>query len=103
MTHAERWLEGRLAQAPPDLVASMVAALPGAEATERTVPEVLIEAALGLYGSVARGSGGREDALPLLAADALFTHAFEAQAELNPHVLDELVEKCGRILGEVLP
>lgn len=103
MTHAERWLQGRLAKAPPALVASMIAALPEAEATARTVPEVLIQAALGLYGSVARGSGGREDALPLLAADALFTHAFEAQAELNPHALDGLVERCGRDLGEVLP
>ena len=100
MTAAERWLRDRLAAAPPALLESMTAALP---AGAGQVPEDLIEGALALYGSVARGSGGREDALPLLAADALLTHAFEAQAELDPTGIAGLSARCDRGLGSALP
>jgi hypothetical protein len=99
MTGAEQWLRGRIDGAPEALVESMIAALPEAAPT---VPGALVGGALKLYAEVARGSGGREDALPLLAADALFTHAFEAQAELDPAGISELVERCRRELGEVL-
>lgn len=67
------------------------------------IPRTLAAAALRLYGEVAGGSGGREDALPLLAADALFTHAFQAQAELDPAALDALVADCQDALREAVP
>lgn len=78
MSVARKWLEDRLAQAPPTLLATMVSALPG---TEATVADELGRAAIVLYERVAAGIGERRDALPLLAADALLTHAFEAAAE----------------------
>lgn len=67
------------------------------------LPEALAEAALVLYGRVLAGSGGREDALPLLAADALLTHAFEAQAELAPDGIARLADCWGASgrLGEL--
>ena len=99
MSDANRWLERRLESAPRALVATMVAALPAAAPT---VAEALVVGALELYGRVARGSGAREDALPLLAADALFTHAFEAQAEVDPAAIPALADRCARALGAVL-
>lgn len=100
MSEAERWLRERLATAPESLLEAMAAALPG----ERLdVPDALAAGALVLYGQVVRGSGGREDALPLLAADALLTHAFEAQAELDPAELESFANRWGAAgrLGEV--
>jgi hypothetical protein len=62
---------------------------------DEAVPVALAEAALALYAQVARGSGGRDDALPLLAADALLTHAFEAQAEADPNGVADLADRYG--------
>jgi hypothetical protein len=81
MSEAERWLRTRLAGARQLL--TMIAALPddggaagpGCARAGRRVR---------LYAQVLARHGGREDALPLLAADALLTHAFEAQAEIDP-------------------
>jgi hypothetical protein len=78
---AADWIRLRLAGAPRALVERMVAALPTAQG--RPTPDVLAEGAITLYAQVLAGDGTREDALPLLAADALFTHAFQAQAELD--------------------
>ena len=102
MTAAESWLRQRLTGAPPELLATMVGALPDEAAAE---PDALAAAAAVLYRRVAAGTGGREDALPLLAADALLTHAFEAQAELDPAGLEGLAERCGArgALGGVAP
>lgn len=102
MTEAERWLHGRVDGAPEELVREMISALP---ATAASVPAALAEGALALYGATVRGSGGREDALPLLAADALFTHAFQAQAELDPGGLAALAAHYGAAgqLSEVAP
>lgn len=78
MSDAEGWIRERFPDAPPELLDCMshaVSTHPGALA------DALARGALELYARVARGSGGREDALPLLAADALLTHAFEALAE----------------------
>jgi hypothetical protein len=79
----------------------MIGALPAAAAS---VPDALADAALRLYAEVARGDGSREDALPLLAADALLTHAFQAQAELNPAGVAELASRWGGAgrLGELV-
>ena len=100
MSVAERWLRDRVYDAPPALLEAMVNALPSDSAD---VPNTLAEAALNLYASVVAGQGGREDALPLLAADALFAHAFEAQAELDPAGIAALAERWGAAgkLGEL--
>ena len=100
MSVAERWLRDRVHDAPPALLEAMVSALPAGSAE---VPDALAEAALKLYASVVAGQGGREDALPLLAADALFAHAFEAQAELDLGGIAALAERWGAAgrLGEL--
>jgi hypothetical protein len=90
MSPAEEWLRQRLAVAPAPLLVAMVGALPK---ESMPVPEALAEGALTLYGRVLGGSGGREDALPLLAADALFTHAFQAQAELDQAGFDSFLAR----------
>lgn len=100
MTAAELWLRGRVDGVPPALFRSMLEALPP---QDHAIPEALAGAAITLYAQVARGAGDRSDALPLLAADALFTHAFEAQAEVDPLGVDALVVRCERGLGEVVP
>ena len=98
MSDAAAWLRGRLPAAPPALLEQMAAALPR---RQTSTAAALIDGALTLYRGVAAGSGGREDALPLLAADALLTHAFEAQAEEDPEGLLELAARCEAALGEV--
>jgi hypothetical protein len=102
VSEAERWLRERVDGAPEELVREMISALP---ATSPSVPAALAEGALSLYCATVRGSGGREDALPLLAADALFTHAFQAQAELDPGGLRALAARYGAAgrLSEVAP
>jgi hypothetical protein len=91
MTAAE-WVRGRLGDAPPALLDAMLAALPGD--VRMPVPDALAAGALRLYASLP-ASGRREDALPLLAADALFTHALEAQAEADPDGVPALAERIG--------
>lgn len=92
MNAAAAWLRAHAAAAPAPLLERMLAALPPVSAT---VAEALAEAALALYAEVLEGTGGREDALPLLAADALLTHAFEAQAELDPAGLTAFAARWG--------
>lgn len=93
MTPAERWLRAHAADAPPALVDAMLAAL-SADGDE-AVPEALAAGALRLYRGVLGGTGGREDALPLLAADALLTHALQAQAEMDPDGLEDFTRRWG--------
>ena len=61
------------------------------------VPDALAEGALAIYARLLAGGAGarKEDALPLLAADALFTHALEAQAEIDPDGVAALAERIG--------
>ena len=92
MIPAERWLRKRLPEAPPQLLATMIDALPQQSSA---TPDALAAGALALYARVAEGTGGREDALPLLAADALLTHAFEAQAEADAAGIETLAERWG--------
>jgi hypothetical protein len=87
VTTAERWLRDHLADAPEELLEAMAAALhaaPDPVADDDDVPEALLRAATALYARVLDGCGGREDAFPLLAADALFTHALEARSLAAP-------------------
>ena len=94
MSEAERWLRGRLAEAPPELLDAMAAALPAEDGGP--LADTLAAAAQGLYAHLlARGTGGREDALPLLAADALMTHALEAQAEADVDGLADFARRWG--------
>jgi hypothetical protein len=85
------WLESRRPEAPPTLQAQLRGYL-----TDR--PESLAEhlAVLGrelLARVLARPDGGRELARDLLAADALVTYAFEAQAERDPWGLTALAQR----------
>ena len=95
MTAAEAWVRGRLADAPPALLDAMLAALPADD--DLALPDALAQAALRLYAGLMARDGGthRDDALPLLAADALFTHALEAQAEADPDGVPALAERIG--------
>jgi hypothetical protein len=95
MTAAETWIRGRLAGAPPALLDAMLAALPANR--ELPVADALAEGARAIYARLLAGGAGarKEDALPLLAADALFTHALEAQAEIDPDGVAALAERIG--------
>lgn len=88
-------MRGRLADAPPALLQTMLSALPDDAAL--AVPDALAEGALALYAGLLRDGAGarRADALPLLAADALFTHALQAQAEADPDGVAPLAERIG--------
>lgn len=98
---AEAWLRSRAGEAPSHLLEAMVQAVGGQG--EGALPDRLAEAALSLYSQVLTGTGGREDAFPLLTADALLTHAFEAQAELEPERLLEFADRWdGRRMAELL-
>lgn len=102
MTDAADWLRERLAGAPDALLAEMAAALP---AGAPSVADALAAGAVTLYAQVLAGSGGREDALPLLAADALLTHALEAQAEADPDAVADFAARWGAAgaLGALAP
>lgn len=91
MTAAE-WLRGRMVDAPPALLDVMLDAVPADGALP--LPDALAAGALALYACLPR-TGGRADALPLLAADALFTHALEAQAEADPDGVPALADRIG--------
>lgn len=95
---AHRWLRQRVSGAPEPLIAAMLAALPEGL---HDVPEALATGALTLYAQVVRGEGTRADAVPLLAADALFTHAFQAQAEIAPERLSDFAARLNARLAEV--
>ena len=91
--NGESWILPRFGDAPPHLLDAMVEAVRGQ--SEATVPATRAAGALALYQAVLSGTGGREDAFPLLVADALLTHAFQAQAELAPEELDAFAEGWG--------
>jgi hypothetical protein len=89
---AARWIGERLAGAPPELLDAMLRALPDGAPD---VPTALAEGAMALYAGLREGCARREDALPLLAADALLTHALEAQAEADPAGVEALARRFG--------
>jgi hypothetical protein len=68
-----------------------------------SLPDTLAAAAVALYRSLRGGATQRDDALPLLAADALMTHALEAQAQADPAGLAAFAERWGAAgkLGEL--
>jgi len=93
VTPAARWLRERLPDAPPALRDTMRDAL--GEDAGAPVPDALADAALRLYARLEHGTGARAEALPLLAADALLTHAIEAQVAADPAGLDALAARIG--------
>ncbi len=95
MTRSEvlAWLATRRPAPPPALAARL-----GAVVTDAVLPLPDHLAQLGrevLAGVTARPDAGRELALDLLAADALVTYAFEAQAEADVAGLAALAERAG--------
>ena len=88
------WLSGRR-PVPPKALGARLAEAVGDEAGS---PAVTLAAVGGrLLGTVARApSQDRGHALDLLAADALVTYAFEAQAEADVRGLARLAERIGR-------
>ena len=85
MSSAAAWLEPHIAQAPAQLRARMLAALVPAD----DVPQALADAALSCLQDAL---GKPDDALDLLAADALLTHAFAAAAEQGDDALLRFAE-----------
>lgn len=86
---ARAWLSLRAGAVPPALEAYMEAAVDDV-LDDDTVHGALADAARGcLREAIARGDA-RAAALPLLAADALMTYAFEAAAEVDAAALREL-------------
>jgi hypothetical protein len=83
MSDAAEWLAPQLADAPAQLRARMLAALPATDA----VPDALVEAAMTCLRAVVADCDGPEAALELLSADALLTHACAAAAEHGEEAL----------------
>lgn len=84
------WLAARRPAAPPTLVEPMTRWL---EDSPANLPDHLARAGRALLERVlSRPRGGRELALDLLAADALVTYAFEAQAEVDAAALVHVAE-----------
>lgn len=94
MSQASRWLRERLPGAPPGLLDAMCSAV-GEDADNAPLADALARGAVSLYAGVLAGTGGREDALPLLAADALMTHALQAQAEADLAGLADFAARWG--------
>ena len=93
MTRGEllRWLDTRRPVPPRDLRAHLEATVTDAELA---MPEHLADLGQHALERVAgQPAGGRELALALLAADALITYAFEAQAEADPAGLAALATR----------
>lgn len=94
MTRTElvAWLEARHPAPPPTLQAHLLAL---AHDAPGSVPEHLADAGVALLARVLdQPNGGRELALDLLAADALVTYAFEAQAEVDTGGLAMLARRA---------
>jgi hypothetical protein len=86
------WLSSRRPPAPESLASHLAALVSEPRAT---IPETLAAAGAELMSRVAAApAGGRELALDLLAADALITYAFEAQAESD---IEGLATLAGRL------
>lgn len=90
------WLDSRRPAPPPTLRAHLDRRVPPASngGGEGALPDHLAAAGRDLLERVlSHPAGGRDLALDLLAADALVTYAFEAQAEADPGRLVELARR----------
>lgn len=94
-----RWLRPRLEAVPAELADDIVRLLEDTPGADHADPvNALAEAALAGLAQVADGSGERQEALRLLAADAALTYAFEAAAERG--ISAELASRIG-LRGEM--
>lgn len=93
MSIAGEWIRGHLGAAPPKLLHAMEMAVEGTD--DSPLPEALARGAALLYQAVLDRPGGREEALELLAADALFTHCYQAMAEIEPAGLAAFASRWG--------
>ena len=85
------WLDARRPAPPPALRQHLMGFVQDAPGN---LPEHLADAGVALLGRVlSHPEGGRELALDLLAADALVTYAFEAQAEFDVGGLTDLARR----------
>ena len=90
-TELAAWLDARRPVPPPALRQHLMAFV---QDTPGPLHAHLADAGVALLGRVLnRPEGGRELALDLLAADALVTYAFEAQAEEDVGSLTELARR----------
>lgn len=93
------WLDSRRPAPPPTLRAHLDRRVPPASSGggEGALPDHLAAAGRDVLERVlSYPAAGRDLALDLLAADALVTYAFEAQAEADP---GRLVELARRVAG----
>lgn len=93
MTRADlvTWMDARRPPPPPTLRQHLLGVLRDAP---QSLPEHLADAGVALLDRLLeRPEAGRELALDLLAADALVTYAFEAQAELDTAGLARLARR----------
>ena len=94
------WLDAR-EPAPPPRLRERLAALLSAHVDGAVTPEALLRASAAVLAHLVQdGDTARASALELLAADALATYAFEAQAD-DPEGLDEFCSWAMRTLSAV--
>ena len=86
----ERWLEARTPRPPDALLARVAAALRAGNASTPVADRALIACEAMLQRLLSEDCTTRDTAPDLLAADALVTYAFEADAEVgsDPDAID---------------
>jgi hypothetical protein len=97
------WLHTRVPEPPSPLGRRVCAAL-ASELTRdaQELPEVALDAAVAVLEALLRREGaGRDQALELLAVDALVTYAFEAAADA-PETVTARADRAMRRLAELV-
>jgi hypothetical protein len=101
---AREWLERREPPAPPRLFERMHAALEGSTHTAARLDAIFGEAALVCLRAALDKGDTRAAALDLLAADALFSYACEAAAEVGPEAIERFARDFGAArLADLVP
>ena len=93
------WLASTPLSPPPALAARIGSALgPRVAEPLAEAPRVFVDSALAVVEELARrGCADRDDAIDLLAADALMTYAFEAAADTPDSIATLAEEAIGRL------
>jgi hypothetical protein len=95
------WLASRTPEPPERLLERIRETLgPALDGGMEEFPDAAIEGALTLMRRVMREPQSREEAVDLLAADALVTYAFEAVAE-DPAALDARAQDAIRRIAKL--
>lgn len=99
--NAAEWLAAESDGAPPVLRGAMLSALPESESR---APVALVDASMDLFAQLVASDGTRRDALPLLAADALLTHAFAAAEPGDvPQLANAALARLGQLAAGISP